>query len=1482
MNRSRTGGLPRREHFRLRTGLAAVIFASAILVTFPLLLGPDIFKEIDHVETAHLAADRLTAIAAEAAFHTGELAEAIAPIDDPPAQFAILDARLRTFFPGIAEWRGGVQVVGSDGNPISWAGDLTGRFSPGRRMREMAARPPGSVPAEPGSAVPLLALEKRGDILWLVGRAPAGGDRRLELFIPIERSIPFSWERENRLIAHDGFTGVEVILSEGPLAPGPEGTFAVTVPGEHAARDPGTPETGDGSVRTGESSDAEPASSSVLDSGSVRNGGTVPLFQADGRPAGEVRCRNAGLTRTAERHAAGSAACWIAVIFFTAALFFATPAGKPISGLALVTAGQAILRAILLVVPDLTEVLFGAALSGPEYYASVAGFGLLESPADLFLTSLQLSIIGLWWFRFAGNGDNGNITRGTGLRFFLPYSLFFAISAAAAWLLAPYLLFNLLSSAPGVFPPFRGVFFSAPELLLSTAAVLITAVTVLFAGTISRLAASAGWAKLRLSAAAAISAASGWLLASSNLENGTAATLYFILPAVYGAFLGGSSFPERRAVPFSKLLFFPAVSAVAILLAQYGLQGGDGGWRSAAEAANKGEQVWIRMLLEESLEDFARLGAGEIIGDGTPREKDPSGSKYHETNGAEDSAAYRIWLRTGLAAEGIPSSIELYSGKGEQLDRFSTGFPPWFRLDALDLLDKVGATGELVILRGWERNPGSADEEAPFYAGRLRLGPGEDEMLQVIVTALGRQSSGRTPIQPSTAGGFDFSPPSDGDQPGGRWRITFLLGLLGLAAGLMLLAVPALLRQAGTPGRWRSVAVSFRFRLLVAMVALSLLPILFWGAFAVHYRTGNLREQHEERIRRGLEQLAGVLESGRPEIDAPSPGGASNGEGPGGARFETTGYTADGSGLALVLEDRSLRPDRAVLNLDEQFCRDMASVLSGDVRIYAGMNISADNRPENLLTGLRQRRMDGAVYNRISYGGEASVIAEESLGGISHLTGYRALEDREGKYVGAIAVTLRAFEEKAAVERSLFTADVTGLAAIWVLLTMAGSLFLSARISVSIARVTSVTEQLAGGKFGRIGPISTMDEVKRLVSSFNIMSDRLKTNRDLLERNRNFLSSTLDSLDAAVLAADSSGGVVFANRKMRLELSRPGKTAEEREGESLSPPGDAERGAGALELLTGAGFREQADMLETLLKGGDVSLQRETAPPGGGDGGTWRVTAHRLESSKGGLLGVVLVIEDLSDVIRSKKLVAWGEMARQVAHEIKNPLTPMKLQAQHIRHAWRDGAGDFDEILQESLEVIIEQIERLRCIATEFSWFAGRPDRAPSELQVAVVAEACLSDYGDLESRGIDVRADLPTVFPSIRMSEEELRRVIINLFENALQAMGESGELSISLRREPEGGQILVVADTGGGIPAGVVERLFEPYFSTKFQGTGLGLPIVQSILERYGAEISLAGAEGEGTSAEVRFPASMEIEVPGTVPDDALIEDLKDASSI
>jgi signal transduction histidine kinase len=227
------------------------------------------------------------------------------------------------------------------------------------------------------------------------------------------------------------------------------------------------------------------------------------------------------------------------------------------------------------------------------------------------------------------------------------------------------------------------------------------------------------------------------------------------------------------------------------------------------------------------------------------------------------------------------------------------------------------------------------------------------------------------------------------------------------------------------------------------------------------------------------------------------------------------------------------------------------------------------------------------------------------------------------------------------------------------------------------------------------------------------------------------------------------------------------------------------------------------------------------------------------------------------ELVAYERELAWKEMAKQVAHEIKNPLTPMRLSLQHIRRTYRDNASNFGEVLDAATKTVLDQIEALSRIASEFSRFAHMPRRTLARLDVNEVIREAVQLFQN-ESRlaftlhlgegPLDVLAD-----------REELRRAFINIIRNGIQAIDESGSIAVTTEREEEGIGITII-DTGKGVPEDIKPRLFEPNFSTKTDGMGLGLAIVKQTLDALGGTVTLESREGEGTTVTMWLPEAGE----------------------
>ncbi|HEV7990731.1 MAG TPA: ATP-binding protein, partial [Gemmatimonadaceae bacterium] len=254
------------------------------------------------------------------------------------------------------------------------------------------------------------------------------------------------------------------------------------------------------------------------------------------------------------------------------------------------------------------------------------------------------------------------------------------------------------------------------------------------------------------------------------------------------------------------------------------------------------------------------------------------------------------------------------------------------------------------------------------------------------------------------------------------------------------------------------------------------------------------------------------------------------------------------------------------------------------------------------------------------------------------------------------------------------------------------------------------------------------------------------------------------------------------------------------------------------------------------------------------DGRSLRGQLSRLSSG-----GAVLTLDDVTELAHAQRVLAWGEMARQVAHEIKNPLTPIRLGVQHLRRA--RGRPDFDQVLEQNVSRILTEIDRLDEIARAFSRYGSAPEERPPAEPTDVVA--IVQDVVALETLGeggVDWRGDVRGTPPRALARGDELREVLLNLFENARLAHARTVRATVCDARAEDGARAvqISVTDDGTGIAADVLPRIFEPHFSTRTSGSGLGLAITRRLVESWGGSVTIESVEGKGTTVRVVLRAA------------------------
>jgi two-component system nitrogen regulation sensor histidine kinase NtrY len=290
-------------------------------------------------------------------------------------------------------------------------------------------------------------------------------------------------------------------------------------------------------------------------------------------------------------------------------------------------------------------------------------------------------------------------------------------------------------------------------------------------------------------------------------------------------------------------------------------------------------------------------------------------------------------------------------------------------------------------------------------------------------------------------------------------------------------------------------------------------------------------------------------------------------------------------------------------------------------------------------------------------------------------------------------------------------------------------------------------------------------------------------------------------------------------------------------------------------------LRPVAEFLRTAGAGGPPGseMARATVRLAAADGGGEREWALVWVPVPGaGEPSALLVVEDATEVLRSQRLLAWAEMARMIAHEIKNPLTPIRLSAEHMMEVYRHDPEHFDRVFERCTNNILTQVDELRSIASEFSAYSSIPriDPRPADL-VSSMADL-VEGYQAAPPPGVSV--DFEPEVPEIvtRFDAKLLQRAVRNLIENALRATGSGGhggKVEVRLDRV-NGFARIAVLDSGPGVPPELLPRIFDPYFSTHDTGTGLGLPIARRIAEEHGGDITARNRPEGGLEVMVTLP--------------------------
>jgi two-component system nitrogen regulation sensor histidine kinase NtrY len=499
--------------------------------------------------------------------------------------------------------------------------------------------------------------------------------------------------------------------------------------------------------------------------------------------------------------------------------------------------------------------------------------------------------------------------------------------------------------------------------------------------------------------------------------------------------------------------------------------------------------------------------------------------------------------------------------------------------------------------------------------------------------------------------------------------------------------------------------------------------------------------------------------------------------------------------------------------------------IDADLALYRGGTLGGTSTAVLEDLGVVGQLMDPGAFEALALQGELEITQDGSLPQLAERVGYRVALPGPPDEIAVLA-TPQLAEDPSLAARQLDLALVLLLATLaGVGAAVVGAGIASRALSRPVAELRR--SALALGKGHPMPPHSERPplEFEPVFAAFERMAADIRSTQNALEDARRRTATVLATVATGVVGMDPEGRVLIANRQAVDLLGTPLQ-----EGEPF------------LERLSPE-WLPLATVVRRFLSNPSTDGTAELEVGG-------RRLSLQLASLGPDVRGVVLALNDVTDVSRAERVLAWGEMARQVAHEIKNPLTPMRLGMQHLRRVYRDRRAEFDRTLDETSERILAEIDRLDTIARAFSRFAAPADqRQPLDrVNLAQTVGEVVQLYR-LAEEGYEVRLSAdPHAVGAARV--DEVKEVMVNLLENARNAGARLVQVSV-------GPGLIEVADDGFGIPAELLPRVFEPRFSTTTSGSGLGLAIVRRLVESWNGKVEVESRSGQGTVVRVQLQA-------------------------
>jgi nitrogen fixation/metabolism regulation signal transduction histidine kinase len=653
-----------------------------------------------------------------------------------------------------------------------------------------------------------------------------------------------------------------------------------------------------------------------------------------------------------------------------------------------------------------------------------------------------------------------------------------------------------------------------------------------------------------------------------------------------------------------------------------------------------------------------------------------------------------------------------------------------------------------------------------------------------------------------------------------------LLGLNAALAALLAALVAWQIRGLWRAYRARAFGSRLTVRLLVLLAVMAVVPGALVYTVSVQFLSRSIESWFNVKVDAALE---GGINLGQAAID------------------QTLGeLQVKARAIAAELADRPASQQVGVLGrLRDQAGVQEAVVVNASGRVLASSSEDVTRLVPELPTpqALRQARatrayaaVDAAAGKPLALRVVVPVATLALADEPRYLQLRQTVPEQFGRSAEAVEAAYRDYRELALSReglKSIYIVTLTLALSMALLVAIALAVLLANRLSEPLANLAQATQAVARGDFSRQTPVISRDELGVLTESFNSMTRQLEEARRVVEANRMALESAKARLEN--ILANLSAGVLVFDGALALSICNHGARA-----------------------ILGADLESfAADMRERFRAHGEQAWQQQTELKGTGKTLLLRGTA--LADDPGG--GYVLVFDDITQLIHAQRATAWAEVARRLAHEIKNPLTPIQLSAERLemKLAGKLGGDDADA-LARGTRTIVNQVAALKNMVDDFRDYARLPAPVFAALDLNALVQEVLALY---EASNAPVVRKLAPGLPQVRADSAQIRQVLHNLVQNAQDALEHRKNAAeqpvIEVCTAAAGERVrLTVADNGGGFPEEMMARVFEPYVTTKPRGTGLGLAIVKKIIDEHRGELTIENRAARGASVTILLPAS------------------------